>query len=236
MRLPAITFLLLLFATVAFAQPEDSVQIEEADSLELEMPIKYKTQSKLKVNRISIGIDTYPLIFTMVEPDFTGATAHVGMSFADRFWVQADIGYENNRRRNSSPFYEYRTYGIFARLGADYNLTYWKVPRDAFLFGLHFGYASFGQEVNYPSINQTWRHLMEEVTATGITATWLEPRGTLQVRAFEKLSLEAVLGIRIRMGMQGYEAFPNEVPGFGVLKSRARLSVGYRICYVLDFD
>ena len=239
MRLIALFYCLFFFPALAFAQPQDSLQNEETDTLGVQSPqkgIKYRNRVALNPNRLHIGVDLYPLAVTAVEEDFQGATVHVGLSLADRFWVQADAGYEdNNRQTNSSPFYEYQTSGNFFRLGADYNLSYWKSPRDAFLMGVHFGYASFDQTVSYSSTNQTWRHIMEEMSAQGVSCTWVEPRFTLQVRAFDRLSMEAVLGLRVRAGLSGYAVFPNEVPGLGVLKSRARLSFGYRLCYALDF-
>jgi len=168
-----------------------------------------------------------------MDADFLGINGHFGVNLNDRIWLNSEIGFVNTeRKRSTSPFYNNQTTGTFFRVGADYNTSYWKTASGAALcVGLHYGRSTFDNTVTNPSLNTTWGNAIEVIDNKKIKGSWLEPRFTLQVNAFPQLSLAAILGLRIRTSLNNYQAYPNEIPGYGVIKSRTMLFFGYRICY-----
>ncbi len=234
--------LMLYFPAYSQEVPTDSLNHEveseemtvEEEELFSDSTIKYKEPFPFKPTNLHLGVNAYPIAVSLIEKEVSAVGFHVGVGFNDKFWIQSDFGFEDNRRINNTfPFYEYRTTGAYATLGIDYSLTYWKIPHDGLFIGLHYGLSRFQQRIAYSSTNDEWRHKMELIEKDGITASWVEPRATLQVSAFKRLSLEAALGFRVRLSQSGYEVMPNEIPGLGLTKTRARLSLGYRLCYII---
>lgn len=220
----------LLFGEQAVAQvTTDSVQTTEKTPKEL----KYREPFKWKVKGLRVGIDAVPLAFTALEPDYTGATAHIGFNINNRYWLSTDIGTESSERtKNASPFYNNQTQGFFWRLGVDYNISYWTIPEGAAMcFGLHYGRSSFSNTLINPSINPAWGNVLETIESPKLNSSWLEPRFTMQANIFKHLSAAVMLGLRVRMSLTDYQAFPNEIPGFGLTKHQGMLAFGYRICY-----
>ena len=215
---------------------EDEVPIAVKETKAVKDSIKYKEPFAYKPNRIHIGIDTYPIISSFVDAEINTASLHLGVSFNERFWLQTDVGYLDNHRVDDDSLYQHQTKGNFIRLGIDYNLSYWSILGDAFLVGIHYGRTNFDQTLQYTSPNEFWGEDMQTITDQNVKSSWLEPRATLQVSAFkQRLSLEAVLGLRVRLGLKGNSVMPTEIPGLGLTPTRGRLVMGYRLCYILDF-
>jgi hypothetical protein len=165
----------------------------------------------------------------------------------NKHFLIADMGYSSTaRERNAEDNLRnisYRNTGTYWRIGFDYNLLHktFTDRKNALLLGLRYARANFSQEAHYTAISTPWGFngtpaspLFSEILSDRLNYRWLEMITGLRVAVWRELYLGYTF--RVKFAGQAIAAdrlLPNEIPGFGTVRSDMKLSFSYHIYYRL---
>lgn len=156
-----------------------------------------------------------------------------------------DAGYSSTtRERNAEDNLRnisYTNVGTYWRLGFDYNLLHktFTDRRNALLLGFRYARANFSQEATYSAISTPWGFngtpalpLFSETLSDRLNYRWMEMTTGLRVAVWKELYLGYTFRIKFA-GQSGTpdRLLPNEIPGFGTVRSNVKLSFNYHIYY-----
>ncbi|WP_448519715.1 DUF6048 family protein [Rhodoflexus sp.] len=165
----------------------------------------------------------------------------------NKHFLLADVGYSSTfRERNEADNVRnvsYRNTGTYWRLGFDYNLLHktFTDRQQALLLGLRYGRANFSHEASYTVQSKPWGFdgtpeapAFSETISERLGYRWLEMNAGLRVAVWREL----YLGYTFRIKLAGQPTaenrlLPNEIPGFGTVRSNLKLSFNYHIYYRL---
>jgi hypothetical protein len=157
----------------------------------------------------------------------------------------ADVGYSSTvRERNTEDNLRnvrYSNTGTYWRIGFDYNVLHktFTDRKNAVLIGWRYARANFAQEAVYTALSIPWGFngtpaapLFSETISDRLSYRWMELTTGLRVAVWREL----YLGYTFRIKFAGRPSdtdrlLPNEVPGFGTIRSNMKLSFNYHIYY-----
>lgn len=239
MKIKLLLFLFLIgLRFSAFSQDKEGTTTVPVviDSTATEKPKKVK---KIKVpyrpslDGIKLGIDLYPLLFTIFEPDFTGYELNSEFVFNNRFFINADWGSQDAQRIDEANTFLYTNKGSYWRIGVDYNFMHKKFAHQAIFVGGRFGQASFDHAANYTSSSGIWGENAERVELNNQSASWMEINLGFKVKVIGNLHLSAILRGKGRLAIPDETLLSVvEIPGFGINRNTVTGSIGYRVSYL----
>ncbi len=184
---------------------------------------------------ISLGVDLSRFAIRYFQPYRTDATINLDARFMDRFYFASDISYNNTSHRDEN--YRYRSSGMSATLGVNYNFLKKNVPRENFIIygGLRYGLAFFNYEIpEYRIYSDYWGNVRGNFPSTSQLAHWMEMTVGIKVEVLKNFYLGWSLHERILLngGLAKKDFPPLIIPGFGKGYKRSAFDVQYSVSYL----
>ena len=217
----------------------------QEDSTNVEQPIpeekkekKEKKPFKPVLKGVKLGTDLYPLVFTLLDPDFSGSELNTELVFNNKFYVNADLGFQNNsRRRTKSTDSVYTNQGSFWRVGLDYNFMHKAFSEQAIFVGARYANASFDHSTRFISSSTVWGDQEQSVAVDNLKASWVELNFGLKIKVVKNLHLSTILRAKILTSSPDETLLSvGEIPGFGINRNSAIGAISYRLSYMIPIS
>ena len=196
---------------------------------------KDSSQSKepLKFTGIRLGFDIARPIAAVLEDNAFALELNTEYLFNRVYYFTADIAWQQIERQDQAKSFVYQNQGIYARIGIQKNYAKEAKLNQVFFLGLHYGFASFEQNIRYQITSQNWGTFENaNIENKGLQAHWLEVSSGLKVPVLPRFYFSPLLRATIRIYNNAPEDLAvNEIPGIGLRKTIIRFRVGYQILY-----
>ncbi len=135
----------------------------------------------VKDQGISVGVDIAPLIMRIIDDDRVGIGFVGRYGFANRWYANAELGYENANYSNKD--FSYKSNGSYIRIGADYDLFESEdfPTNDNIFVGMRYCYAWQSHESEYFRI---------------VDSYWGDYEGSIGNSSVNSHSLDILFGLR----------------------------------------
>ncbi|MCS7017976.1 MAG: DUF6048 family protein [Cytophagales bacterium] len=163
----------------------------------------------------------------------------------NKHFIVADWGYASTKRERNAEDnlrnISYHNTGTYWRVGWDYNVLHktFTDRQSALLLGFRYGRANFEQQATYIAISTPWGFggtpaspAFSETISEQLSYRWWEMVTGLRVAVWRELYLGYTF--RIKLAGKANEVnrmLPNEIPGFGTVRSNMKLSFSYHLYY-----
>lgn len=213
--------------------------MEKANAVEDSTNIKVKkervrTPFRPVLQGIKLGTDLFPIGLTVFDKDFTGFEGNSELVFDNKFFVNADFGFQDAQRiNNDTNTFVYGNKGNYWRIGLDYNFMHKKFSEHAIFVGSRFGHASFDHQATYTVNSTEWGDEPREVAFNGLSANWLELNLGLKIKTIGNLHLSVILRGKFLLSNPSSDALTvSEIPGYGINRNSVTGALGYRVSYL----
>lgn len=214
-------------------------------SLFLLVPVFCKGQDTIRypihaMEGIRIGFDiSKPLLPFMYDNERFGIEASADMHIKGNFFGIAEAGFLRiDLDRDTA--YHYKSNGVYAKAGIDFNLTKSRIPynNDSFYAGVRYGFSVFGHEADNVTIpGYYWPDAENQsIPQNTMSAHWVEL--LLGIRA--EVLKNFYIGLTFRgkfkiVSPKGKNSTPYIIPGYGKGSSGFELGLNYYLYYNIHF-
>lgn len=184
---------------------------------------------------IRVGLDLSRIVVHFFQPYRTDVTVNLDARYRDRIYFASDLSY--NKTSHSDDNYTYRSSGISATLGANYNFLKKQVPKEDFMIygGARYGIAVYNYEVpEYHIASEYWGDYSGSVPKTSQMAHWFELTVGIKVEVLKNFYLGWSLHERILLSrnVSGQDFPPLVIPGYGKGYKNSSFDVQYTVSYL----
>ncbi|WP_238527934.1 DUF6048 family protein [Aquimarina agarivorans] len=190
---------------------------------------------KLKQNNsygLRVGVDINKIVRTISSSDYSGFEINGDYRLTKKYYAAAEIGAEKIAINETSV--STTAQGSFIKAGVDYNAHKNLVGmRNLIFVGLHYGFATFDQELNNFSI-ATRNSFFENPQRTsnlsnnGLTAHWAEFLAGIKAEVLNNLFLGFNVSVRFMITEQQPDGFDSAfIPGFGTTSDFSQVGTGF---------
>lgn len=192
-----------------------------------------KVREPLKLTGFRFGTDIARPVGAILEDDAFAIEFNSEFLLNRVYYLTADAGWQQIERQDQAQSFTYQNQGFYIRLGVQKNYVKEAKINQVFFLGLHYGFASFEQKIQYEITSQNWGTFVSEtIENKGLQAHWLEISAGLKVPVFPRFYLSPLLRATTRVYSNSSEDLVvNEIPGIGLKKTIVRFRVGYQILY-----
>lgn len=181
---------------------------------------------------LRVGGDVSKLLRTALEDGYSGFEITGDLRFAKRFYVAAEIGFEN--RDWDKDQLVSTANGSYVKLGADFNAyRNWIGMNNAIFAGLRYGFATFSQELKEYPIYTTDTTFPTAIRTdpqkfSGLNASWVEFILGVKTEILTNLYLSLNVQLKYLVSEKKPENFDNPIiPGFNRTYDYSDFGVGY---------
>lgn len=209
---------------------------QDSTTVETPEPKKEKVKKPFKpvLNGIKIGTDLMPILFTAFDKGFTGGELNTELVFNNKFYINADFGFQEASRVDDDGLFTYNNSGSFWRVGIDYNLMHKTFSEQAIFIGTRFGNASFMHDADYVSSTTVWGDQQKNIAVDGLSISWMELNLGMKIKVVKNLYLSTIIRTKVRItNLDDALLGVGEMPGFGVNRNNITGAFSYRISYML---
>ena len=191
----------------------------------------------LKDMGLSLGIDVSPFVQKIFDHDRTGLAFIGRYGFKDRWYANAEIGYENINKSKAD--YDYNSNGTFLRVGIDYdilNVGKWQDNDNIFL-GLRYGYSWQSHSSDkIVVVDSYWGDLNTSIGSTSVNSHWVETLFGLRSEMFPNFYMGWSVRARFLLtaSHQGIME-PYYVAGYGLFDNKVNFGFTYTLEYQIPF-
>lgn len=197
--------------------------------------IHLNAQDGMRVRGPRISYDLASLSLLYFDPDRMMYTISVDYELKQDIYGIIDLGYQhvNTKREN----YQYKSDGMFTRIGADINLLNYDKQVDVYemmYVGGRYGLSLFNQEagqINVPG--EYWGDFINgQIEKHPLNTHWISLAGGMRAEVFRNFFMgwSALLNIRLfTSGAKGMD--PYNIPGFGKGANRVTATFNYTVSY-----
>lgn len=190
---------------------------------------------------IRLGIDISKPILASISSSYSGFEIVVDYRISKRFFVAAEIGYEDNT--SNEDYTNSTAKGSYARLGFNYNAyENWLDMNNEIFVGYRYGFSLFDQTLNSykPNVNSTYfpaNSINTLATSPNLNAHWSEFIFGLKVETFKNLFLSASMSYKVLMSSKQPDNFKTlYAPGFNtIFESSTGFGFNYTVSYLIPF-
>ncbi len=249
--------LFFLEETAVFAQKKKEKAPKERK------PLKFP---KFSLDAVRVGVDATWLGGSLFVKDFSqfgsfynnntkiGITVDAAM-FDNRLFVLGEWGYSDVLQnlysvQSVSPNrggFSYNNWGSYWRVGLDYNVMWKNFKKDAILFGLRYGVATFKDSLVYNQLSTPWDFILDRdkeifqryertiYNQNNPPVQWFEITTGLRVTVWRNIQMGYTFRYKflISQNMGSAELISNEIPGYGTTNSRRKPAFSYHIYYYI---
>ena len=150
--------------------------------------------------------------------------------------VEAGWLYANLER----PDYHYKQYGVYGKLGIDYNLLKPKVPNsnDIVYGGVRYGFSNFNQQAEKITIpGYYWPDAPgETIPLSNMSAHWIELLFGVKAEVLKNLYIGMSFRFKFRIISPKDEfSMPYIIPGYGNGFESTAIGITYNVSYNIHF-
>jgi hypothetical protein len=197
-------------------------------------------QDGMRVRGPRIGFDLASLRLLYFDPDRMLYTVSVDYEFRQDIYPVVDLGYQHVKLNREN--YQYRSSGIFARVGTDVNLLNYDKQVDVYemlYVGGRYGLSLFDQQADNIFIPDAyWGDFSGgKVEKQSVNAHWFSLGGGMRAEVFRNFFMGWSVFMNIRFFQSGAEGMvPYNIPGFGKGANRVTVSFNYSLSYRLPIQ
>ncbi len=186
---------------------------------------------------LSLGIDLSPFIQKLFDNDRTGLAFIGRYGFRERWYANAELGYENIDLHSAD--FDYKSNGTFIRLGLDYdifNVGKWQ-DNDNIFIGLRYGYSYQSHESErFEVVDSYWGNLVSSVGKNSVNSHWVETifglRGEMLPNFYMGWSFRARF---LLASTHNGVLEPYYIAGYGLFDNKVNLGFAYTLEYQIPF-
>ncbi|MBV6643968.1 MAG: hypothetical protein KI790_00880 [Cyclobacteriaceae bacterium] len=151
----------------------------------------------------------------------------------DRYFINAEIGYERNEWGDS---FDYTSKGTYYRFGVDANLIRFDKSRHVISMGFKYAFSRYSDELRSTIDNVILGEQQVTVGNSDVRASWFEIVTNLKARLSKNLYIGYVLRIKTFQSIKGFEDLkPYDIPGFGKARKSTTVGFNYHIFWTIPF-
>lgn len=201
--------------------------------LSLSGTVGLKGQDTLRTYGPRVGFDLAKVAWLFLDPPQRGLELSLDAEVAENIYPVFELGYNSGNITYES--YDYSSQGVYARLGADYNLLPLKdrSTHHSISIGFRYALALFEHEATEILItNDLWGDLPAQSYASSPTAHWGELVLGMKAELFPNLFLGWSLRYKILFNRNLDPVMrPDLLPGFGSAMKDSSFGFTYSIFY-----
>ncbi len=185
---------------------------------------------------LRVGLDLSRFVVHAFQPYRTDVTVNLDARFRDRLYFASDLSY--NRTSHKDTNYTYRSSGLSATLGVNYNFLKKQVPKENFMIygGARYGLAFYNYEVpEYHVYSSYWGKYTGSVPKTSQLAHWFELTVGIRVEVLKNFYLGWSLHERILLSrnVSKQDFPPLVIPGYGKGNKNSSFDMQYSVAYLI---
>ena len=202
-------------------------------SLLLLMSVDTLGQDTLRTYGPRFGIDLARFATLFTSPKQIGAEASVDFEMYKNIFPVFELGYNSIALDQES--YKYSEYGVYGRVGIDYNLLPIKdrsVHHSIFV-GARYGLSRFKHQAeNIISPNIYWGDYYLDEYINSVTGHWMEITGGVKTELVNNLFMGWTIRAKFLLSKGKNEVMsPYLIPGYGKGNSNSVFGLSYTIMY-----
>jgi hypothetical protein len=181
-----------------------------------------------------IGIDVLDLGLTFADEDIERYSINADIDIY-KLLLQFDLGSANRRRLNDG--LEYRSRGVYYRIGLNYNFMFFDDDRSTIFIGMNYARSpNFDDEIKFAVSDTIYgaETIVEE--NNDATANWLEANLGIKAKIWKNFYMGFNSRFKFRLRTDGTGSLvPFDVPGFGRTDRSTIVAFNYYIWYRIPF-
>ncbi len=186
---------------------------------------------------LSFGFNIAPLIIVAFEPERKGIEFVSRYLFKKKWFAIGEMGFENVIFEKEP--YDYKSNGLFVKLGADYNFFKVDEPgnNDNITLGLRYGLATQSHESpRFTIIDGYWGDYSGEFGMSNVTSHWFEIVSGIRTEVLHNFYMGWTLRLKSLLSAHSKNEFkPYTIPGYGHGDNSINVGFTYTFEYYLPF-
>lgn len=183
---------------------------------------------------LRLGVDVLKPILSFINDQPQGAEFSLDYEVKKNYFAVLEGGWQ--KLELDEVRYNYRTQGMFGRLGVDYNFMKRRQPLSSEMayVGFRYGFSSFNLSADSVLLTEKyWGDLLTNVPKTTLQAHWAEVLVGVKAEVSPNLFLGWTIraGFLVAGGVTKRDVVPIRVPGYGKTEKRPVFGFTYSIFY-----
>jgi len=209
--------LLVLLATISFAQKADTV----------------KAKKSYVPTGVRLGTDLISLAKIPLSDKFDGWEVSGDIDFY-RNYLTVEVG--QWERTMVSADQNYSNTGNYYRVGADINLLLKDPDKNMFFIGLRYGHSQFEEKFEYAISDDVFGDSRQTQLNTGMKAGWGEVTLGLRVKVWKELWMGYTARLKMAPQVKGDAGFvAYDIPGYGLAAKSTYWGFNYQLYWRFPF-
>ncbi len=201
----------------------------------LALMVQLYAQDGMRVRGPRISYDLASLALLYYDPDRMVYTISVDYEMKQDLYPVIDLGYQHVKISRDN--YDYKSSGMFARIGTDVNLLNYDKQVDVYemmYVGGRYGFSLFNQQAENISVpDEYWGDFSGgQIEKHKMHAHWISLVGGMRAEVFRNFFMGWSVFMNIRFYTSGTMGMdPYNIPGFGTGANRVTVTFNYSISY-----
>ncbi|NDV46681.1 hypothetical protein D0T49_06435 [Paludibacter sp. 221] len=200
---------------------------------------KTETEEKIPLYQgVKAELDLASIVMSAISNGETySVEANVQVNLREKYFPVLEMGFAGANKISHND-YGFKTNGIFARIGIDYNLMKPNAPdasiRKYFFLGGRYAFSPFSYDVTNVIVEDDYwgGEAVRDFLGMKTTKHWLEVVAGLKVEVFQNIYMGWNVRIKILLGQEKLgEISPWYIPGVGIKSTGANWGFNYTIGY-----